>query len=107
MNANGVLTVSFQQEELFGEVVDHWKPVFENAFSKGVTKLVLDMTGVENIGSVFIAMLLVLHKQVKEADSQIRLVGVGERVGRILESVRTRQLFEECDSVDEAIRAFR
>ena len=104
---NDLLTVVFEQDELTFPLIEACQEVFDKAFSSGVVDVVLDFQGAIHMDSPFIAMLLVLNKQATEKGAKVKLVGVAERVGKVLESVRVRQFFEEYNSTEDAIAAVR
>jgi anti-sigma B factor antagonist len=69
-----------------------------------ITALIIDMTNVGRIDSSGLGALLLAHRQIKDHEIPIILVGVGGIVKTLLRISRIDSLFGYFDTVDEAIR---
>lgn len=104
--SDNCLTITFEQEELFDRLVEPCREIFDEAFCGGVYNVILDFGAAESMDSFFLAMLVLLYKEVTSHGGEVKLVSVGPRLGEILERVRFRRLFREYDSVEDANTAF-
>ena len=104
---NNLLTVAFDSDELTYPLIDSCQEIFDRSFESGVNGIVLDFGNAELMDSPFIAMLMVLRQKAEQTGAKIGLVGISGHAGRVLESVRVRDLFSEYDSVEEAAAACR
>lgn len=103
---NKILIVSFQDEELFDRLVEPCREIFDQSFSSGVFNVILDFSAAQCMDSFFLAMLVLLYKEVNSHGGTVKLVGVGDRLGDILDRVRFRRLFQNFTTVQEAVASF-
>ena len=104
---DGVLVVRFSEEELFDRLVEPCREVFNKTFSDACFDVVLDFTSAVSIDSFFLAMLVLLYKEVRSNGGEVKIVGLGERLSEVFDRVHFRKLFDEYDTVEEAVEAFR
>ena len=104
---DGVLVVRFGEEELFDRLVEPCREIFNEAFSSACYDVVLDFTSAVSIDSFFLAMLVLLYKEVRGSSGEVKIVGLGERLTEIFDRVHFRKLFDEYDTVEDAVEAFR
>ena len=72
---------------------------------KEVVDLVLNLEGVPFIDSACLEYLLDMQELLAERMGQIRLVRCDQNVKKILEITHLETTFEQCDRVDEALKA--
>ena len=65
--------------------------------AEGVTRLVLDLTECPYSDSAGLGVLMQTFGLLREKDGQLRLCGVGERIGRMLRLTTTDKFFR-CDA---------
>ncbi|MFP4528307.1 MAG: STAS domain-containing protein [Candidatus Kapaibacterium sp.] len=68
-----------------------------------INALIIDMTRVERIDSSGLGALLLAHRQLKDNDIPVILVGVGGIVLTLMQISRIHSLFGYFDTVDEAL----
>ena len=73
----------------------------------GATRLVMDLDGLEFLDSSGLGALVSCLRRVKEKKGEIKLAGLRPEVRSIFEITRVSRLFQMCESVSEAITAFR
>ena len=83
----------------FREAVDH------QLSGKEVVDLVLNLEGVPFIDSACLEYLLDTQETLSARMGQIRLVKCDQNVKKILEITGLASTFEQCDKVDEALKA--
>jgi anti-anti-sigma factor len=71
-----------------------------------ITALVIDLSNVKAIDSSGLGALLLAHRQLKDHNIPIALIGVNENVQTLLDISQLIHLFEYYDTVDEAIEDY-
>ena len=111
------MKLSFQEYEhicvltLSGEFTAEDSGLFERVvgerFENGARHMLLDCEHLEFIDSSGIEHWLRLSERTGRKNGQVRLVGVGDNVSKILEMTRHDQSFEAHPSVEAAVRSVR
>ncbi len=98
------LVVTLGHVELFEELIEPCREIFDEAFSAGVYDIILDMSDAETMDSFFLAMLVLLYKEVSSHGGEVKLVGTNERLCDILDRVRFRKLFNVYPTMQDALQ---
>jgi len=104
-NDDGVAIVHCTGRIMFGEEAsglrDHVKDLL-----KSTKKVVLDMSGVTNIDSGGLGMLVGLYSSARSGGADIKLTGLGQRLRDVLSITKLSTVFEVYDSQQQALAAF-
>ena len=73
----------------------------------GVTKVVLDLSGVQWFGSAMLGVMSACFAVLGKAGGGLRLAGLTPKVLAILKVTRLLPVFNPVDSVEEAIASFQ
>ena len=73
---------------------------------KGSKKAVVDLAQCEWINSSGLSILIHHYKKFHDADGDLRLANLTDKIERILVIARLTEVFKVYDSVDEAIASF-
>jgi anti-sigma B factor antagonist len=79
----------------------------EKLVDAGLTKIIIDCTGLDFISSYAIAVMLRIHKRLAHHGGDVKLAGVHSTLVRILQIARMDELFDLYPDVDRARLAFR
>ena len=79
----------------------------ENLVGAGLRKVIVDCTKLTYISSYGLAVLIRLHKQMKEHGGDVKLCAIGGIVPQALQITRLDKFFEIYPDVDRARLAFR
>ncbi len=66
-------------------------------------KFVLDFSNVGHMSSSALGMLITLHKRVREKNGQLRLSGIQPPIYEVFVITRLNEIFQICESKDEAV----
>ena len=83
------------------------KDRIQEILDKGTTRLVVDMEGLEFLDSSGLGALVSCLRRVKEKKGEIKLAGLRPEVQSIFEITRVSRLFHICESVPDALTAFK
>ncbi len=89
------------------QVSDLLKDRIRDLLDEGATQLVVDMEGLEFLDSSGLGALVSCLRRVKEKKGEIKLAGLRPEVRSIFEITRVSRLFHICETVPEAIKAFK
>ncbi|MBN2141532.1 MAG: STAS domain-containing protein [Desulfovibrionaceae bacterium] len=73
---------------------------------QGVTRVVLDMSGLDFVDSTGLGALLSCNKAMAERGEMV-LAGPGEKIRRLLAITRLDRVFSIVDDVDQGVRSFQ
>jgi anti-sigma B factor antagonist len=79
----------------------------EKLVDAGLTKIIVDCSGLEHISSYGVGVLLRLHKRLARHGGDVKLAGVHSKIATILRITRADQFFDLYPDVDRARLAFR
>lgn len=79
----------------------------QELLDKGNTRLVVDMEGLEFLDSSGLGALVSCLRRIKEKKGEIKLAGLRPEVRSIFEITRVSRLFHICETVPDAIKAFK
>ena len=71
-----------------------------------IEALIFDLSNVKYVDSTGLGALLLANRQLREYETPIVLVGVQEMVMKMLNISQLENIFEYCNSVDEALEKF-
>ncbi len=74
---------------------------------EGTTLLVVDLEGLEFLDSSGLGALVSCLRRVKEKKGEIKLAGLRSEVRSIFEITRVSRLFHICETVPDALKAFK
>ena len=100
------LAVFTLENPLDCETADSFKEKIYELVESGYIYLVLDFKDVDFVDSMGLGTLLSSLKQVRKAGGDIRLCSLKERVRTLLDLTCLSNVFEICDSADEAQKKF-
>ena len=89
--------------QVSGLLKEHIKELLDT----GAKKLVLDLEGLEFLDSSGLGALVSCLRRVKEKKGEIKLAGLGPEVRSIFDITRVSRLFDICESVADAVKAFK
>ena len=69
-----------------------------------IPKFILDFSNVGHMSSSALGMLITLHKRVREKKGQLRLSGIQPPIYEVFVITRLNEIFEICQSKDEALK---
>lgn len=73
--------------------------------SDGINRVVIDLGGVKWINSSGLGVLMAAMTTLKNADGQMKLANITEKVESLLVITQLMRIFETYDSVDRAVAA--
>lgn len=79
----------------------------EKLVDAGLTKIIVDCTGLEHISSYGIGVLLRVHKRLATHGGDVKLAGVHSGLVRLLQMARVDDYFDLYPDVNRARLAFR
>jgi anti-sigma B factor antagonist len=79
----------------------------EKLVEAGLTKIIVDCTGLDHISSYGIGVLLRVHKRMARHGGDVKLAGLHSGLVRLLQIARVDSLFELYPDVNRARLAFR
>lgn len=101
-----VLVIELEGELMGGPEADEFRKVIDNAIKDEKNKVVVDMTKVKWMNSSGLGMLMSALTSLRSSGGELKLANISERVRRPIQITRLDSVFEEFDSVDEAIKTF-
>ena len=83
------------------------KDRIQELLDKGTTQLVVDMEGLEFLDSSGLGALVSCLRRIKEKKGEMKLAGLRPDVHAIFEITRVSRLFHICETVPDALEAFK
>lgn len=83
------------------------KERIQELLDQGATRIVMDLEGLEFLDSSGLGALVSCLRRIKEKKGEIKLAGLRPEVRSIFEITRVSRLFQICETVEEAVKAFR
>ena len=100
------VTVVELQGEFDGDAIELFQNTITDIIAKHKAGIVLDMSGVGFVDSQGLEQLLWSRDYCSENKSEIRLAGLDENVGKILEITRLESEFDRYAELAEAVKSF-
>jgi anti-sigma B factor antagonist len=101
-----VLVIELDGELMGGPEADEFRRVIDEALSADTNQVVVDMMNVKWMNSSGQGMLVGAVAKLRSTGGDLKLANLSERVRRPLQFTRLDSVFEQFDSVDEAIKTF-
>lgn len=101
-----VLVVSLEGELMGGAEADEFRRLIDEALSEEITQVVVDMAKVNWMNSSGQGMLVGALAKLRSSGGDLKLANLSERVRRPLQFTRLDSVFEQFDSVEEAVKTF-
>ncbi|ROL61091.1 anti-sigma factor antagonist [Bacteroidetes/Chlorobi group bacterium ChocPot_Mid] len=105
-NNNGYVIFTLKSKNLDSENSPQLKAELLILCQPTIKGLILDISAVEYIDSSGLGALLLAHRQLKENDTIITLVGAQDVVKSMLNISQLTDLFNLEDTVEEAIKSY-
>ena len=83
------------------------KEHIQELLDTGATQLIMDLEGLEFLDSSGLGALVACLRRVKEKKGEIKLAGLRPEVRSIFDITRVSRLFHICESVSDAVKAFK
>ena len=91
---------------VFGEEADELRRVVLGLLNE-TRRIVVNLAWIEHIDSSGLGTLVASFISARHRGAEIKFAALSPRARRVLTSTNVDQLFEVCDSTEEAIRSFR
>ncbi|RPH98747.1 MAG: anti-sigma factor antagonist [Calditrichaeota bacterium] len=101
-----VLIVELEGQLMGGVEADDFRTVIDDALRGDVNQIVVDMAKVKWMNSSGQGMLVSALATLRAGGGDLKLANLSERVRRPLQFTRLDSVFEQYDSVDEAVKTF-
>jgi len=105
-NNNGYVVFTLKTKNLDSQNSANLKAELLIICQPTIKGLILDISDVEYIDSSGLGALLLAHRQLKEYDTVITLVGAQEVVKSMLSISQLTDLFNLADTVEDAIKSY-
>jgi anti-sigma B factor antagonist len=93
-------------ERLYESEATSFQEEFKNLLQAERPRIVLDCSGIKDIDSSGVEMLLLCMDEAMKRDGDVKLAAVAPGSAVILELMKVDRLFEVFDSAEEAVRSF-
>jgi anti-sigma B factor antagonist len=107
VDAHGKVQVLTCEGRMDAQVSGLLKDRIQELLDKGTTQLVVDMEGLEFLDSSGLGALVSCLRRIKEKKGEIKLAGLRPEVRSIFEITRVSRLFDICETVPDALKAFK
>jgi anti-sigma B factor antagonist len=93
-------------ERLYESEATSFQEELKNLLQAERPRIVLDCSGIKDIDSTGVEMLLLCMDEAMKRDGDVKLAAVAPGSAVILELMKVDRLFEVFDSAEEAVRSF-
>ena len=107
VDEQGEVTVLACEGRMDAQVSDALKDRSRKLLARGAPRLVVDMEGLEFLDSSGLGALVSCLRRIKEKKGEIKLAGLRPEVRSIFEITRVSRLFHICETVPDAVTAFK
>lgn len=101
-----VLIIELEGELMGGQESDTFRTMIDEAIRKEMNKVIVNMEKVTWMNSSGLGMLMSALTSLRSSGGDLKLANMTERVRRPIQITRLDTVFEEFDSVDEAIKTY-
>jgi len=101
-----VLVIELEGELMGGLEAIEFRAIIDEALSAETNQVVVDMMKVKWMNSSGQGMLVGAVAKLRSSGGDLKLANLSERVRRPLQFTRLDSVFEQFDSVDEAVKTF-
>lgn len=106
-NRGNISIFTLKNLNVDGQTAAQFKAKILIAAQPDLEGLIIDVTAVEAMDSSGLGALLLAHRQLKDHDIPVILVGVQDFVKSLMSITRIDELFEYYDTLDEALATFQ
>ena len=103
---DNVLILKINSEMLTEIENDEFESFLNDNLGKGISKIIIDITGVSYFNSSHIGLIVRLFSTARNKNAILSIGGSGERLTALLESVKLSSIIKIFPSVPEAIDNF-
>ena len=102
---SGVVVVSPKGNLMGAPETDDFRNVIKEHLQAGVTKFIIDLTNVKWMNSLGLGSLISTYTSVKNANGLMVITNVSDKVKSVFMITQLIKVFQNYDSVDDAIKA--
>jgi len=100
------LVVELEGELLGGPESDEFRSIIDDAIKNEKNRVVVDMTKVNWMNSSGLGMLMSALTSLRGSGGDLKLANLSERTRRPIEITRLDSVFDDYESVEDAVRTF-
>ncbi|MBN1481212.1 anti-sigma factor antagonist [candidate division KSB1 bacterium] len=101
-----VLVIELEGELMGGPESDEFRSIIDDAIKNEKNRVVIDMGKVNWMNSSGLGMLMSALTSLRGSGGDLKLANMTERVRRPIQITRLDSVFDEYDSVEDAVRTF-
>jgi len=101
-----VLILALEGELMGGPETEHFRELIDAAIQNEKNKIIIDMRKVSWMNSSGLGMLMSALTSLRSSGGDLKLANVSASVHRPIEITRLDSVFEEFDSIEEAMSTF-
>ena len=102
-----VAVMSINGDVMGGPDVASFRDHITRLIGAGITKVVIDFSGVKWFESSMLGMLTACLTMLRNAGGDLRLAGITEKIEEILRVTQLAGVFRTLDTVDRAVASFK
>ncbi len=103
---NNVTVLTLEGDVMGGPEALQLNETINQLLDQGVTRLVLDLSGVERMNSSGLGIMINALGNFKQNGGNLKLAALNPRISHLLKVTRLTAIFEVYDTVDAAIASF-
>lgn len=103
---NNIVHITFMTDELGASESDSVRVELEAIVQQGFKKLIIDLSGINFITSLFIATIITISQRVRLQNGDIKICSVRTNVKKIFEITRLDKVFDIYDTYEKALESF-
>ncbi|OGQ48800.1 MAG: hypothetical protein A3I09_04310 [Deltaproteobacteria bacterium RIFCSPLOWO2_02_FULL_47_10] len=88
------------------DTVEFFKKRSGELFESGISKFIIDATGLAFIDSMGLGAMISLLRRVREKKGDVKIFGLNSEVTEVFEITRLNKLFDVCKDAGNAIEKF-
>jgi anti-sigma B factor antagonist len=104
---NGVYVLTLKGRLVLGDESTGFRSTVENLLKTGVTKMVINLEGVNYVDSAGLGSIIEAHRTTKARGGHLKLSNLGPKFRQALEMVRLLNLFESFPTESAALQSFQ
>ncbi|MBN1561810.1 STAS domain-containing protein [candidate division KSB1 bacterium] len=101
-----VLVIELEGELMGGAEADEFRSIIDNAIKNEKNRIVVDMGKVNWMNSSGLGMLMSALTNLRGSGGDLKLANMTDRVRRPIQITRLDSVFEEYDTIEDAISTF-
>jgi len=83
------------------------REIVKDLIQKGINKIILDLSRVKWMDSSGLGMLMACYSSVQNVDGKIGLAKIPDKIFKIMSISRVHTLFDQFESLRDAVKTFR